>query len=192
MRHVSKLIIAMAFACSGFAAAAGAAELDDVFALLAMRRHGHVEFVEQHFIAMLDHPIESQGELRYDAPDHLEKRTLKPRAENLILDGGTVTVERGKTHRVIDLRSYPQVQPFIESIRATLAGDRAALERMFRLEFAGTVTRWTLTLVPIEQKVKQTVAQVRIDGVRDQLSKVEIRQMDGDRSLMTLRPATTP
>jgi hypothetical protein len=33
---------------------------------------------------------------------------------------------------------------------------------------------------------------VRIDGMRDQLLKVEIRQPDGDRSLMTLRPAASP
>jgi anti-sigma-K factor RskA len=92
----------------------------------------------------------------------------------------------------MDLHAYPQVLPFIESIRATLAGDRKALERLFRLDFAGTVSRWTLTLVPLESKVKQSVSQVRIDGAQDQLLKVEIRQPDGDRSLMTLRPSTLP
>jgi hypothetical protein len=92
----------------------------------------------------------------------------------------------------MDLHAYPQVQPFVESIRATLAGDRKALERLFRLDFAGSLGRWTLTLVPLDPKVKHSVAQVRIDGVRDQLLKVEIRQPDGDRSLMTLRPSTMP
>ncbi len=174
------------------ALSARASDLEAVMGLLALHRHGHVEFVEQHFIAMLDHPIESQGEMRFDAPDHLEKRTLKPHLESLILNGDELTVERGGKRRVLDLKAYPQVEPFIESIRATLAGDQASLAKNFKLEFAGSVARWTLTLVPIQQKVKQTVAQVRIDGIRDQLSKVEIRQPDGDRSLMTLRPATTP
>ena len=63
-------------------------DLDEVMRLLAMRRHGRVEFVEQHFLAILKRPVESSGELRYDAPDHLEKRTLLPRPENLVLDGG--------------------------------------------------------------------------------------------------------
>jgi hypothetical protein len=44
----------------------------------------------------------------------------------------------------------------------------------------------------LESKVKQSVSQVRIEGARDQLLKVEIRQPDGDRSLMTLRPSTLP
>ena len=174
------------------AAAAGVSDLDEVLGLLAMRQHGRVEFIEQQFLAVLNRPIESSGELRYDAPDRLEKRTLKPHVETLVLAAGVLTVERARSRRVMDLHAYPQVLPFVESIRATLAGDRSALQRFFQLNFAGNVARWTLTLVPLESKVKQSVSQVRIDGIRDQLLKVEIRQPDGDRSLMTLRPSTLP
>ena len=166
-------------------------DLDEVMRLLAMRQHGRVEFVEQHFLAVLNHPIESSGEMRYDAPDRLEKRTLLPRPENLVLAGGALTMERGGHTRVVDLHRYPQIQPFVESIRATLAGDRAALERVFHVEFAGTVEKWALTLVPLEQR-KQSVVQIRIDGARDELLRVEIRQADGDRSLMTLRTPAKP
>ena len=174
------------------AAPADLRDLDQVMGMLAMRQHGRVEFIEQQFLAVLSHPIESSGELRYDAPDRLEKRTLKPHAETLVLTGGVLSVERANSRRVMDLHTYPQVLPFVESIRATLAGDRKALERLFRLDFTGSVSRWTLTLVPLESKVKQSVSQVRIEGAGDQLLRVEIRQPDGDRSLMTLRPSTLP
>jgi hypothetical protein len=109
-----------------------------------------------------------------------------------LLAGGQLTIDKGKTHRVVDLRAYPQVQPYIESIRATLAGDRAGLEKLFTLEFTGDLSRWTLTLLPKDPKARRTVAQVRIDGAKDQLSKVEIRQPDGDRSVLTLRPSPAP
>jgi hypothetical protein len=174
------------------ASAPAVSDLNEVMGLLAMRQHGRVEFIEQHFLKVLNHPIESSGELRYDAPDRLEKRTLHPHAETLLLTGGVLTVERAHSRREMDLHAFPQVLPFVESIRATLAGDRSALERLFHLEFTGSVARWTLTLVPLESKVKQSVSQVRIEGARDQLLKVEIRQPDGDRSLMTLRPSTLP
>ena len=174
------------------ASASAFSDLNEVMGQLAMRQHGRVEFIEQHFLKVLNHPIESSGELRYDAPDRLEKRTLSPHAETLVLTGGVLTVERAHSRRVMDLHAYPQVLPFVESIRATLAGDRSALERLFHLDFTGSVARWTLTLVPLESKVKQSVSQVRIEGARDQLLKVEIRQPDGDRSLMTLRPSTLP
>jgi hypothetical protein len=175
-------------------AAPGAAmsDLDAVMGLLAMRRHGRVEFVEQHFLAILRRPVESSGELRYDAPDRLEKRTVLPRPEILVLAGGVLTSERGGHRHVLDLHRYPQIQPFLESIRATLAGDRSALERIFHVQFGGSVERWSLTLVPLDHQLTRTVKQVQIDGSRDQLLRVEIRQADGDRSLMTLRTPASP
>jgi hypothetical protein len=93
---------------------------------------------------------------------------------------------------VLDLKAYPQIRPFVESIRATLAGDRAALERVFRVDYAGNLARWTLRLVPRDAQVAKTVSQVQIDGSRDSLLHVEIRDADGDRSLMTLRDHPAP
>jgi len=167
-------------------------DFDALMQSLAARRHGEVSFVEQHFLALLKRPVESSGELIYDAPDRLEKRTLEPRPETLVLDGSVLTVQRGGRKHVLDLNSYPQVLPFVESIRATLAGDRPALERVFRLEFSGSIARWTLVLVPRDAAVAKAVSRVEIDGMRDALLTVQIRQPDGDRSLMTLRPPSPP
>jgi len=174
--------------CAGSAACADSDALDDVLHSLAARRHGEVSFIEQHFLSLLKRPAESSGELIYDAPDHLEKRTVEPHPESLVLQGHVLTVQRGRSTRVLDLKSYPQVVPLIESIRATLAGDRAALEQRFKLEFGGDAARWTLVLTPLDAQVAKVVARVQIDGARDNLLRVEIRQADGDRSLMTLRP----
>jgi hypothetical protein len=190
-RALGALVLACLCAANAAPQTAGD-DLDAVMNLLALRRHGRVEFIEQQFLAVLHHPVESSGELRYDAPDRLEKRTLLPRAEVMVLDGGILTVERGARRRKMDLQRYPQIQPFVESIRATLAGDRSALERIFHLEFAGSVQRWSLILVPLDHQLARIVKQVQIDGSRDQLSRIEIRQADGDRSLMTLRTPAAP
>lgn len=193
-RHTLAMCVFVSLGLSGWCAGAAApmGDLDQVMSLLALRRHGRVEFVEQHFLALLKRPVESMGELRYDAPDHLEKRTLQPRPENLVLDGAALTVERGGHRRVLDLHRYPEIQPFVESIRATLAGDRSALERVYSVEFAGSLSRWSLILVPLDPRLARIVTQVRIDGSRDELLRVEVRQADGDRSLMTLRSPATP
>jgi Outer membrane lipoprotein carrier protein LolA-like len=174
------------------AARAAPDDLDELLHLLGTRRHGHADFVEQHFLALLSRPVESSGELLYDAPDRLEKHTLEPRPESLMLVGDVLSIRRGGHRRVLDLKSHPQILPFVESIRATLAGDREALERTFRVEYAGDLERWTLLLVPRESQVAASVAQVRIDGSREYLRHVEIRLRDGDRSLMTLRDHPGP
>jgi len=172
--------------------AATDADLDRVMGALAQRKHGHVSFTEKKFIALLDRPVESSGELSYDAPDRLEKRTIKPKPESLVLEGGSVSAQRGRHHYVLDLKQYPQVVPFIESIRATLAGDRAALERVFKVEFAGSFEHWMLGLAPLDSKLAQTVKGIHIEGEKDLIHSVEIRETDGDRSLLTIGAAASP
>src|ERR1700742_4205444 len=86
-------------------AEAAFSDLNEVMSMLASRQHGRVEFVEQQFLAVLKAPIESSGELRYDAPDRLEKRTLKPHAETLLLTGEVLSVERAHGRRVMDLHA---------------------------------------------------------------------------------------
>lgn len=165
---------------------------DELMRLLAARRHGHVTFTEVHEMAMLKEPLKSSGELLYEAPDRLEKRTLTPKPEVLVLDHGVLTAQRGPRRHVLTLADYPQVVPFVESIRATLAGDRGALERYFQIGFEGDLAHWTLNLAPREATVAHSVQGVRLSGARDAISEVEIRQTDGDRSLLTIGPEVTP
>src|SRR5580692_10748834 len=105
---------------------AAESDLKRLMALLAERAHGHVSFVEDDYLAVLDRPLHSSGELFYDRPDRLEKRTLTPHPASIVLEHDSITVQaRGHT-RVLALRDYPQMAPFIESLRATLAGDQTA------------------------------------------------------------------
>ena len=166
---------------------ATATDLGELMRQLAGRRHGQVSFVEQHFLKLLKRPAESYGELTYEAPDRLEKRTVAPKPETLTLAGDVLTVARGGRTRTLDLKAYPALVPFIESIRATLAGDLPSLERLFTIDFAGTLARWRLTLTPRDAQVAKSVSRVTIDGTNDTLTTVEIVETDGDRSLMTLR-----
>jgi hypothetical protein len=167
-------------------------DLDRLMALLAERVHGHVSFVEEDYLAVLERPVHSSGELFFDRPARLEKRTLAPHAASVILDHGTVTVEaRGHTH-VVAMRDYPQVAPLVESLRATLAGDRQALEQIFQITFEGSLERWTLTLVPLDAKLKGVAQRIRIDGARDELQTLNILLADGDHSVMTIGASMPP
>ena len=186
------MVAAAACAVSTFAAGIDTAEpaqsLDQLMALLAQRQHGHVSFTEQHFLAVLDRPVESSGELLYDAPDRLEKRTLKPKPEDLVLQKGVITAQRGRRTYTLNLSDYPQIVPLIDSIRATLAGDRASLEHLFKVTFDGSLDQWTLVLAPSDPAVAKSVRQIRMEGARDAIRTVEIQQADGDRSLLTIGP----
>lgn len=171
---------------------AGEWDIDQLMHGLAQSRAGHASFVEKKSIAILDKPVESSGELFYTAPDRLEKRTLKPRPESMVLERGTLTIEqKGKRH-VLPLQNYPEIAAFIESIRGTLAGDRAALERSYRLSLEGGEQGWTLELLPLADRMRKVVERIRIAGERHELRTIEIRQADGDSSLMTITQMSAP
>ena len=167
-------------------------DIDQLMRGLGQIRSGHASFVEKKSIAMIDKPVESSGELFYSAPDHLEKRTLKPKAEFMTVVGGTLVIERGRQKYRLQLRDYPEVGVFIDSIRGTLAGDRKALERNYRLSLDGTAENWTVQLVPIDEKIQAVVRRIRITGERDAVRSIEITQADGDSSLMFIEKLVTP
>lgn len=167
-------------------------DLDQLMQSLSTTKSGHAIFIEKKSIAILDKPVESSGELFYTAPDRLEKRTLKPKAESMVLDKDKLIVEqRGRKH-VLSLQSYPEIAAFIDSIRGTLAGDRKALERSYQLRLSGTQQDWNLGLLPLQDKMKKVVASINISGSGNTVETIEIKQADGDSSVMTITPLPAP
>ena len=167
-------------------------DIDQLMQGLARSKVAHATFVEKKYIAMLDAPVTSSGELLFTAPDRLERRTLKPRAESVVLDGATMTLIRGQRQLVLSLQEHPAIGALTESIRATLAGDRPALERHYTLKLEGSEPRWSLFLKPREARTRAFVLEIRIDGERGEVRTVEVEQSDKDRSVMTIQKAAAP
>jgi outer membrane lipoprotein-sorting protein len=166
--------------------------IDQLMHGLAQTRAGHARFVETKTIAMLDQPVESSGELFYTAPDTLEKRTIKPKPETMRVEGDKLVIERGRQKYRLQLQDYPELAAFIDSIRGTLAGNRKALEQTYQLSLEGSASAWTLQLVPLNAKMKQVVARIRISGVRDEVRSIDVSQADGDSSQMRIEKLAAP
>lgn len=170
-----------------FALPASAAwNLDQLMQDLARNKGGKARFVEKKYIALLDKPVQSSGELAYVAPDRLEKRTLLPKPEFMVLDRDVLSIERGKQKFTLRLAEQPEALAFVDSIRGTLAGDRRALERSYALFVAGSEEKWTLSLLPSDSRIAALVTRITIGGSRGRVQTVEYLQADGDRAVMTI------
>ena len=155
---------------------------------LARHKGGKAKFVEKKYISLLDKPVVSTGEMSYTAPDRLEKRTLTPKPELLLLDKEVLSIEREKQKLSINLSNQPEALAFIDSIRGTLTGNRAALEKNYLLHLAGTQDKWVLTLLPSEQKIAALVLRIVVTGSKNQIRSIEYLQADGDRSVLSIEP----
>lgn len=162
-------------------------DIEQLMTLLAGQREGHATFTETTYLKMLERPLESSGELMFAAPDKLEKRTLAPKREVLSLAGDQLSMERKGRTRVVRMSEYPQIALFVDSIRGTLMGDRAALERAYELALTGDEQRWSLELTPRPDAAK-IVSRIVIGGSGARVDSVEIAQADGDRSVMRIVP----
>ena len=191
-RVIREVLVALALMLAPVISHAAEWDIDQLMRGLAQTRSDHARFIEKKSIAILDKPVESSGELFYTAPDHLEKRTLKPKLESMILDHGTLVIERGRQKHHLQLQDYPELAAFIDSIRGTLAGDRKALERNYRLSLEGSAEHWTLQLLPMDEKMQAVVKRIRIAGMGDAVRSIEITQADGDSSLMLIEKLATP
>lgn len=150
-------------------------------------------FVETKYLAMLETPLESSGTLFYAAPGRLEKHMLAPRQESLVLDGDTLVIEDKRTgkRRSLTLQEHPVVWGFAEGIRSTLTGDLTTLQRFYKVELEGDARAWRLRLEPIEPRMRQAAAEIRLGGSGTWVNRIEILEAGGDRSvtLITREPS---
>ena len=166
---------------AGHAHAYGAAEL---FAALAQAKPARTAFHETRHLALLDKPVESSGELSFTPPARLEKKTLAPKPESVVVDGDVLTLERGGRKRTMRLSEQPAIAVLIESLRATLAGDLPALERHFAVAVSGSRSDWSMTLTP--RGATLPIVRVAFAGKDNRIQWIEVLETGGDRSVTTI------
>lgn len=155
---------------------------------LAQVQTAQGKFVERKHLGILDRPLESSGTLLFRAPGHLEKLTIVPKEESLILDQGNLTIEnkaRGQK-RTLKLQEYPMLWAFVEGIRSTLAGDLATLSRYYEITLEGDKSKWRLQLLPAEARTREVVSEIIIAGHADRVTNIDTREPNGDHTEMTV------
>ena len=155
---------------------------------LAQVKSARARFVERKFLRILNDPLELRGTLSYSAPGHLEKHTLTPKRESLVLDQDRLTLEDEvrKQRRTLALQEYPVIWALVESIRATLAGDLQSLNRFYQVRLEGDPRDWRLILTPRDSKMKAMVTDIRMSGTGRSVRVIEVHEAGGDRSEMTI------
>ena len=165
-------------------------DLTELMALLARVETSQVAFEETKHVAVLTTPIVRRGTLRYMRPDRLEMRVETPYFERMDIAGNMLTIESKRGVRQVDLAAEPGPAAWVAGIRATLAGDRPTLARHFAFELRGQATRWTLTLLPLEPALSGVIERITIDGVEAQLTRIEVDERMGDRTVLIVQPAS--
>jgi hypothetical protein len=161
-------------------------DVERLMSELGRVQQARARFVERKYLKVLKSPLEAAGTLEYDAPDRLVKRTLEPKPETLTVEGARLVIESQGRRRTLRLEDYPVLWAFVESFRSTLKGDVAVLQRFYRVTLEGGPQRWQLALTPRDPKMSTLIESILIGGGGGRISRIEIREAQGDRSVMTV------
>lgn len=176
--------VAIAFTSNGIAAEQWG--LTQLMIDLGSVKEARATFVEKKYLKVLNTPLESSGKLIYIAPFRLEKYTLAPKQESMVVEQDTLTLARGSRKRTVQIQDYPVLWAFVESIRGTLKGDLSALEQFYQVELSGTQQAWQLALQPTDKKMIALIKTIKLQGSKERLNAIEIIEAEGDRSVMTV------
>jgi outer membrane lipoprotein-sorting protein len=183
-----RLVLALALVVPLGAKGGDDSRLVELMQGLAQVKNARGKFVERKYLAILEAPLESSGTLAYAAPGRLEKHMLVPRQESMVLDGDTLVIDNKDTgqRRTFTLQDNPVLWAFVESIRSTLAGDLATLKRFYEVSLEGDAAAWRLRLKPMEKRMRQAAAEIRVGGSGTWVNRIEILEAGGDRSVTVI------
>jgi hypothetical protein len=137
-------------------------------------------FVELRGSRLLKTPLRIEGEYQRPREDVLVRQVRAPYAETSTIRGGSVTIARGASAKTYSLDRASELAGLQASFGALLSGDRALLERHFRVASTGTRERWTLRLTPREKAMAARVRELALHGRGAELRCIETHPVNGD------------
>lgn len=186
----SSAIAAGVLAASVVWASAGRAApptpLEDLLARFRAMPGLEARFHEEKRFAMLDAPLVSEGTLHFSPPGRLARHTTTPVRSTVLIDGDRLAFgdERGQSE--LDLAQKPVVRLFVDAFVKLLAGDQAALERLFAAEHTALPDdAWTLVLLPKVSPMKGIIERMELRGAGLVLDRMRLLEVGGDETITT-------
>lgn len=137
-------------------------------------------FREEKRVALLAVPIRSEGEIHFAPPGRLLRKVTAPTASTALIADGRLTFASQGQRQEFDLTRQPLVAGFVDSFRSVLAGDRAALERAYRISYRSRGEGWELTLRPRGAPLNRFLQEMSLVGQGVEVSEMRMVEVSGD------------
>lgn len=160
----------------------GTITLDDLLSHMATTSGVVAEFREIKTLKLLDAPLETRGTVYFAPPDKLARVTREPAETRLVLDGNRLRFQDAAGARDIDLAENPVARAFSDNLIVLWRGDKAALERIYALDFHADGARWQLELTPRNAPLDRFVRAIDMKGDGAVMKEMEVVEVDGDRT----------
>jgi hypothetical protein len=164
------------------AARAGDMTLDDLLSHMATTHGVVAEFREIKTLKLLDTPLETRGTVYFEPPDRFARVTRQPAETRLVVDGGHMHFQDATGAGDVDLTENPVARSFADNLIVLWKGDKAALEKIYTLDFHADGSRWKLVLTPKHSPLDQFLRNITLSGEGPAMHEMLVLESDGDRT----------
>lgn len=195
MRHSAAAIVMLCLTLPIGTVDAQTADSDWILKALVRPPPMRTDFVEVRDSPLLKAPLRLSGEYRRPREETLVREVRAPYRETTTIatsktGAGEATIARpGKAPRTFALSRAPELAGLQSSFGALLAGDRAQLERIYRVSAQGDRARWTLLLSPKDKALAARVREIALYGQGAELRCIETRPAKGEAQRTLLASA---
>jgi outer membrane lipoprotein-sorting protein len=169
------------------------ADLDALMARFAAAPGFEARFEEEKRIALLAVPVRSEGRIYFAPPGRLLRRVERPDASVALIADGRLRMRQGERREEIRMDDNPVLRGFIDSFRAVLAGDRAALARFYDARYQPDAASgaWELTLRPRDAALARFLREIRLRGQGTVIREMRMVEVNGDETRTTFHDVNT-
>jgi len=162
--------------------------IDVLLKEISVNKTFNYQYTEIKTMSFLQKPIVSKGQLSFHPPNILQKKTRYPKKSNYkIIEDRLIILREGKPKKEVLLSTYPELLALAESLRATFGGKKNILLKYYTLDLKGNRLNWKLTLVPTDIDLVEKIEFIEIQGRKDQLYRILIKEVDGDKSILKIK-----
>jgi hypothetical protein len=156
-------------------------DIDALLAGLAKAPGLYARFREVKHITLLKQPLVSEGTIHFAPPARFARKTEKPFQSTLIVDGNRLQFGGAEGHESMNLGTNPVAKLFADSFVMLLSGNRAGLERMFKMQLAPKAGgAWSLVLTPRVAPMDKMIAKLELRGRGLTVDELDVHESSGD------------
>ncbi len=148
-------------------------------------------FVEEKRIALLAVPVRSEGQIYFAPPGRLMRRVTRPDPSAALIAEGRLRMRQGDRIEELTIDDNPVLRGFIDSFRAVLAGDRAALARFYDATYTPSAEGWTLVLRPRGGALARFLREIWLRGDGVVIREMRMTEVNGDETRTTFSEVDT-
>ena len=161
-------------------------ELEALMQRFAASGGVRARFRESRQLSILTDPIETTGTLYFAPPDRLARHTTWPGRSSIVIETERVLLADETGRRVFDLNTSDVARALVGNLMVVFRGDLESLRERYSVSFDSNAERWTLDLEPRARTLRSVIERIRFVGHGRDLTAMETRESNGDRTLMEL------